>query len=103
MDDRAEETRREEPGAEWAGCVLAYGRQQRQSGSDRRGRVVKLPADLFRYGFCPVWDGETSGLRCIRGGAGSMGAHMADGRGLSGRPSGCRSCWSAYLARRNAT
>ena len=29
MDDRADETRREEPGAEWAGCVLAHGRQQR--------------------------------------------------------------------------
>ena len=81
MDDCADETRREEPGAEWAGCVLAYGRQEPESGSDRRGRVAKLPADLFGYGVCSVRHGEPGGLRCIRGGAESMGAHMADGRG----------------------
>jgi hypothetical protein len=65
--------------------------------------VVKLPADLFRYGVCSVWRGETSGIRGIRGGDERMGAHMADGCGLSGRPSGCRGCWIAYLARGNAT
>jgi hypothetical protein len=102
-DDRAEETRREESGPERASCVLADGRQQPQSGSHRRGHVIKLPADLFPYSICPVRRGETSGLRGIRGGTEGMGAHMRDGSGLSGRSSGRRRCGSLYLARWDAT
>ena len=103
MDDRAEETRREESGPEGAGCILADGRQQPQSGSNRRGHVIKLPADLFPYSICPVRRGETSGLRGICSGTEGMGAHMRDGCGLSGRSSGRRGCRSAYLARWDAT
>ena len=65
--------------------------------------MVKLPADLFCGGVCSVWRSETSGIRGIRSGAERMGAHMADGCGLSGRPSGCCGCRIAYLACGNAT
>ena len=94
-DDRTEGARREESGPEGAGRVLADGRQQPQSGSNRRGHVIKLPADLFTYSICPIRRGETSGPRGVRGGAEGMGSHMRDGCGLSGRSSGRRGWRSA--------
>jgi hypothetical protein len=59
-DDRAEGSRCEESAPEGAGRVLTHRRQQPQSGYNRRGHVIKLPANLLAYSICPIRRGETS-------------------------------------------
>jgi hypothetical protein len=103
MNDRGKGTRREESGSEGAGCILADGRQQPQSGPSGCRHVIKLPADLLTHSICPIRRGETGGLCGVRGGAEGMGGHVGDGCGLSGRSGGGRGCRSAYLARWDAT
>lgn len=101
-DDLAEGTRREESRSEGAGCILADRRQQLESCSDRRGHVVKLPADFIIHSVCSVRRGETSGPRSVCGGTEGMGTHMRDGCGLSGRSSGRGRCGIRHLARGDA-
>lgn len=103
IDDRAEETRREESGPEGTGCVLADGRQQPQSGSHRCGHAINLPADLFPYSLCPIRRGEASGLRGICGGTEGMGAHMADRGRLTGGSGRGRCSRSLHLTCTDAT
>jgi hypothetical protein len=102
-NDRGEGTRREEPGSEGTGCVLADGRQLPQSGSHRCRHATKLPAHLIAHSIQPIRRGETGSLGSVGGGAEGMGAHVGDGCGLSGRSSGGRGFRSAYLARWDAT
>jgi hypothetical protein len=78
--------------------ILADGRQLSQGGSDWRGHMAKLPADLVADRVLPVGSTQTCRLGGIRGGPQGVSSHMRDACGLAGCSGGGRRCRSANLA-----
>jgi hypothetical protein len=68
-----------------------------QSGSDRRGHAVELPADLLFDCARPFGGGQTGRLGGIGGGAQGVRAHVRDGSSLTGRPGGGRGYRSPHI------
>ena len=83
-DDLAEQATGEQPGTQGTGRILADRRQVSQGGSDLRGHLGELPADLLVDGLWPVGCSQSGRLGRIRGRTKSMSPHVRDGRRLAG-------------------
>jgi hypothetical protein len=97
-DDRAEKAPGQEARPERAIGTLADRRQLTQGGSDSRGEMAELPADLIGERVRPVRGGQCSRLGGIGGGTQGMSPHMGCGRGLPGGSGGGYRCRSSDLA-----
>src|SRR5579872_5914550 len=102
-NDGAEFSRREQPGSQGSGRVLANGRQGSQRSAHFWRHVLKLPVDLILDGFWPVRICKAGGSRSIGGSAERVSAHVADSDRLTGGSGGGACRRSLHLARTDAT
>jgi hypothetical protein len=102
-DDQAELTPGQKPRAKGTRRVLTDRRKGSQCGASLCGEVIELPANLVFDGSWPIRIPEAGGRGGIRGGTQRVGAHMADGDGLTGGPGSGRCSGRLHLTGTDAT
>jgi hypothetical protein len=101
--DHAELAPGQKPWAKGTRRVLTDRRKGSQCGANLGGEVIELPADLVFDDSWPIRIPEAGGPGGIRGGTKRVGAHMADGDGLTGGSGSGRCSGRLHLTGTDAT